>query len=35
VRIEDTIYLNQQGQFEVLADYPYDLVIPIGKKYDT
>jgi len=29
VRIEDTIYLNENGQFEILADYPYDLVIPI------
>jgi len=28
VRIEDTIYLNENGQFEILADYPYDLVIP-------
>ena len=30
VRIEDTIYLNQQGRFEIVAEYPYDLVIPIG-----
>ena len=30
VRIEDTIYLNENGQFEILADYPYDLVIPIN-----
>lgn len=30
VRIEDTIYLNEQGQFEIMAEYPYDLVIPIG-----
>ena len=29
VRIEDTLYLNNNGQFEVLAEYPYDLVIPI------
>ena len=29
VRIEDTIYLNQQGQFEVLAPYPFDLVLPM------
>jgi Xaa-Pro aminopeptidase len=30
VRIEDTIYLNEQGQFEIIAEYPYDLVIPVG-----
>jgi Xaa-Pro aminopeptidase len=30
VRIEDTIYLNQQGRFEIVAKYPYDLVIPVG-----
>ena len=29
VRIEDTVYLNQQEEFEILADYPYDLVLPI------
>lgn len=29
VRIEDTIYLNPDGQFEVLAPYPYDLVLPM------
>lgn len=29
VRIEDTIYLNQHGQFEVLAPYPFDLVLPM------
>jgi len=29
VRIEDTIYLNNTGEFEVIADYPYDLVIPM------
>lgn len=29
VRIEDTLYLNENGQFEILADYPYDLVIPL------
>ena len=28
VRIEDTIYLKPDGKFEILADYPYDLVIP-------
>jgi len=29
VRLEDTIYLNPSGEFEVLAQYPYDLVLPI------
>ncbi|MDK2982118.1 MAG: Xaa-Pro aminopeptidase [Chloroflexota bacterium] len=31
VRIEDTVYLNPQGKFEILADYPYDLVLPVKK----
>jgi len=30
VRIEDTIYVNEQGQFVIIAEYPYDLVIPVG-----
>jgi len=30
VRIEDTIYLNEKGQFNIVAEYPYDLVIPVG-----
>ncbi len=29
VRIEDTICLNTDGKFEVMAEYPYDLVLPI------
>ncbi|MCD6577599.1 MAG: aminopeptidase P family protein [Anaerolineaceae bacterium] len=29
VRIEDTLFLGENGQFEILADYPYDLVIPL------
>lgn len=29
IRIEDTVYLNSQGKFEILADYPYDLILPI------
>mgnify|MGYP000875008120 CR=1 FL=1 len=32
VRIEDTIYLDQKGKFEILAEYPYDLVIPMENK---
>ena len=29
VRIEDTIYLTPTGKFEIMADYPYDLVLPM------
>lgn len=29
VRIEDTYYTRPDGTFEVLADYPYDLVLPV------
>jgi Xaa-Pro aminopeptidase len=32
IRIEDTLYLNENKQFEILADYPYDLVIPMNEK---
>lgn len=32
VRIEDTVYLNPEGKFEILADYPYDLVLPVSGK---
>ena len=35
VRIEDTVYLNENGQFEILADYPYDLVIPVGANHES
>jgi len=31
IRIEDTVYLNPEGQFEVMADFPYDLVLPMKK----
>ncbi len=31
VRIEDTVYLNPENQFEVMADFPYDLVLPMQK----
>ncbi len=34
VRIEDTIYLDPKGQFEIMADYPYDLILPMKNKYD-
>ncbi len=29
VRIEDTVYLNEQGKTEILAEYPYELVLPM------
>jgi Xaa-Pro aminopeptidase len=29
VRIEDTVYLTPQGKFEIMAEYPYDLILPI------
>jgi Xaa-Pro aminopeptidase len=32
VRIEDTLYLNENKQFEILADYHYNLVIPMNEK---
>jgi Xaa-Pro aminopeptidase len=33
VRIEDSIYLNSSGEFEVLAEYPYDLVLPVKNQH--
>jgi Xaa-Pro aminopeptidase len=29
VRIEDTVWVRPDGQIEILANYPYDLVIPV------
>jgi Xaa-Pro aminopeptidase len=29
VRLENTLWLSPEGQFEVLADYPLDLILPI------
>lgn len=29
VRIEDTLWVRPDGEIEILADYPYDLVIPV------
>lgn len=29
IRIEDTVYLNTEEEFEIMADYPYDLVLPM------
>ena len=31
IRIEDTVYLNPEGHFEIIADFPYDLVLPMKK----
>jgi Xaa-Pro aminopeptidase len=28
-RLEDSYYVNQDGEIEILAEYPYDLVLPI------
>jgi len=30
-RVEDTLYLNKEGIFSIVADYPYDFVLPIKK----
>jgi len=32
VRLEDTLWMNADGQAEVLADYPYDLVLPVRSR---
>jgi len=29
VRIEDTVYINEKGESEVLAKFPYELVLPV------
>ncbi len=29
VRLEDTVYLRPDGRFEILAEYTYDLVLPV------
>lgn len=31
VRLEDTLYTRPDGTFEVLVDYPYDLVLPVKR----
>jgi len=30
-RIEDTYWMNPNGKVEILADYPYDFVLPMKK----
>jgi Xaa-Pro aminopeptidase len=29
VRIEDTYWVSPQGKFELLAEYPYDFILPM------
>ncbi len=29
VRLEDTVYVHADGKIEILAEYPYDLVLPL------
>ena len=31
VRLEDTVWVRPDGEMEILAPYPYDLVIPVSK----
>jgi len=31
VRIEDSVYLSPEGKFEILAEYEYELVLPVKK----
>jgi Xaa-Pro aminopeptidase len=31
VRLEDTLYATETGEFEVCANYPLDLVIPLKR----
>ena len=30
-RLEDTVYVTSHGEFEVLAEFPHDLVLPVSK----
>jgi len=32
VRLEDTVWVRPDGKIEALAEYPLDLVLPVGKK---
>jgi Xaa-Pro aminopeptidase len=29
VRIEDSLYITPEGKFEILADFPKDLILPM------
>lgn len=31
IRLEDTVWVRPDGQIEQLAEYPYDLVLPMGR----
>ena len=31
VRIEDTLWVRPDGRMEILAEYPYDFVLPMKK----
>ena len=31
VRIEDTYFADESGDFKIMADYPYELIIPVKK----
>lgn len=31
VRLEDTLYTRPDGTFEIMVDYPYDLVLPVRR----
>lgn len=31
IRIEDTIYIDEHGKAQIMAEYPYELVIPVQK----
>ena len=30
VRLEDTVWITPEGEFEIFIDYPYDLIIPVN-----
>jgi Xaa-Pro aminopeptidase len=32
VRLEDSVYVRPEGQFEILAPYPLDLILPVKGK---
>jgi Xaa-Pro aminopeptidase len=32
VRLEDTVWARPDGSFEILVDYPKDLVLPVKKR---
>jgi Xaa-Pro aminopeptidase len=32
VRLEDSVYVRPEGQFEILSPYPMDLVLPVKEK---